>query len=108
MDKGSDIYMLGYGIVNPFVSRSPLITKGIISNRIYDKDRVMLYQTDCFSHNGYSGGGIYNQQHKLIAIQNFNISSSSLGILCDLNFILPVIHLRELFNELKRSNVYGP
>ncbi|CAD8184923.1 unnamed protein product [Paramecium pentaurelia] len=96
---GSIVYAVGY--LYTLFQYKPCISKGSVIKIIYDQFNQMIsIVTDCFIHNGYSGGGLYNQYGQLLGIISFNICHSIEGVICDLSYITPIFPFQTVFQDL--------
>lgn len=74
------------------------MAKGSIIKLIYDNENILTaIVTDCFIHNGYSGGGLFTENGELLGIISFNIGHASEGIICDLSYITPIFPFQPIF-----------
>ncbi|CAD8151453.1 unnamed protein product [Paramecium octaurelia] len=99
---GSTVYAVGY--LYTLFQYKPCISKGSVIKIIYDQfNQMVSIVTDCFIHNGYSGGGLYNQCGQLLGIISFNICHSVEGVICDLSYITPIFPYQTVFQDLAQQ-----
>lgn len=103
---GTTAYAIGFGYFAPFSSDFPLISKGIVSKIIKDKtsQEPLLIQSDCRIYNGFSGGGLFNQNNEVIGLIIFNIKDALIGDFEKMNFSYFIGEIRKMLN--KESNKF--
>ncbi|CAD8080871.1 unnamed protein product [Paramecium sonneborni] len=98
-EVGSTVYAVGY--LYTLFQYKPCIAKGSIIKIIYDQhNEIISIVTDCYIHNGYSGGGLFNSLGQLLGIISFNIYHSTEGVICDLSYITPIFPFKIIFQDL--------
>lgn len=103
---GTTAYAIGFGYFAPFSSEFPLISKGIVSKVIKDRDtqNPLLIQSDCSIYNGFSGGGLFNDDNEVIGIIIFNIKDALVGEFEKMNFSYFMGEVRKMLD--KESNKF--
>lgn len=57
---GETVFIIGYA--SSIFRNEPIVIRGHIVNLVRDYDgNLVCLQTDCIVHNGYSGGGLFNE-----------------------------------------------
>jgi hypothetical protein len=90
---GDSIYLLGFPWVTSFdrpedhdemETNPPIITKGIISNRVLSDKNVPYYVVDAAATFGSSGSPVFNEQGEVVGIVTSGVWGS------DINLVLPI------------------
>ncbi|MCB0415062.1 MAG: trypsin-like peptidase domain-containing protein [Bdellovibrionales bacterium] len=95
-----------YAIGNPFGKNPESLSKGIVSNtnRLIDKINISLIQTDAAINQGNSGGGLFNSEGDVIAV-NFALAMNSKGSGNNgVGYAIPINRYKEAYERFLRHH----
>ncbi|KAL3841336.1 hypothetical protein ACJMK2_019497 [Sinanodonta woodiana] len=108
ISEGDFVYVVGHAIFGQRYNMTPSVTSGVVSKVITINRVPVMIQTTCAVHAGASGGGVFDQKGRLVAVVVSNTKdTASNASYPHINMCIPMMTIAPVINEyIKTGDVY--